>query len=82
VHAAVQLHPGATTNAAELQAFVKERLGSVQAPKRIHFVETLPLTANGKVSKLEVRTRLAASTSDYASNYASYDPQGKEPLSS
>lgn len=58
VHAAVQLHPGATASVDELQRLVKERLGSVQAPKQIDFVTSLPLTANGKVSKRDLKALL------------------------
>jgi acyl-CoA synthetase (AMP-forming)/AMP-acid ligase II len=55
VHAAVQLRPGAGATEAELIAWVKARLDSVKAPKTIHLVDTLPRTANGKVSKKDAR---------------------------
>lgn len=55
VQAAVQLKPGAQTNEADLQAFVRERLGPVQSPKRIHFYTSLPRSAVGKVLKSAVR---------------------------
>jgi fatty-acyl-CoA synthase len=55
VHAAVQLRPGARAGAAELTAFVRERLGPVQTPKAIHFYESLPRSPVGKVMKISVR---------------------------
>lgn len=36
---------------------VKSKLGSVQAPKRVHFVEALPKTPAGKVDKKAVRAQ-------------------------
>lgn len=54
VHAAVQLRPGRNTAAAELVAFVRERLGPVQTPKHIHFHESLPRSSVGKVLKKTV----------------------------
>ena len=55
VEAAVQLRPGATAEPAELAAFVKERLGSVKAPKVVHLVDDLPRNHLGKVLRREVR---------------------------
>jgi acyl-coenzyme A synthetase/AMP-(fatty) acid ligase len=37
-------------------AFVKADLGSVKAPKTIHFVTELPRNAAGKVSRAAVRS--------------------------
>lgn len=55
VHAAVQLRPGQSATEAELIEFVKERIGSVQAPKRVHFYGDLPRSSVGKVLKAEAR---------------------------
>lgn len=55
VNAAVQLRPGQRASEAELAAFVRERLGPVQTPKRIHFVQDLPRSPVGKVLKNAVR---------------------------
>lgn len=57
VQAAVQLRPEAAPppGEAELIAFVRERLGPVQTPKRIHFHASLPRSPVGKVLKTEVR---------------------------
>jgi acyl-CoA synthetase (AMP-forming)/AMP-acid ligase II len=56
VHAAVCVSDGASVTAAELVAFVKADLGSVKAPKTIHFVTELPRNAAGKVSRAAVRS--------------------------
>ena len=61
VQAAVQLRPGQQATEAELIAFVRERLGPVQTPKRIHFHESLPRSPVGKVLKSAVRERALAS---------------------
>ena len=55
VQAAVQLRNGEHASEAELIAFVRERLGPVQTPKRIHFHESLPRSPVGKVLKSAVR---------------------------
>ena len=59
VNAAVRLSSGVVVNAAELMAFVKAELGSVKAPKAIHFVAELPRNAAGKVSRAAVRDMIA-----------------------
>ena len=41
----------------EVQAAVKERKGSVQSPKRVEIVDSLPLTGLGKPDKKAVRAR-------------------------
>lgn len=60
VQAAVQLRPGQQADAAELVAFVRERLGPVQTPKHIHFYASLPRSPVGKVLKNAVRDRAMA----------------------
>jgi len=42
---------------AEIQAAVKERKGSVQSPKQVIVVDSLPVTALGKPDKKSVRTQ-------------------------
>ena len=61
VNAAVRLETGVVVNAAELMAFVKAELGSVKAPKAIHFVGELPRNAAGKVSRAAVRGQVLRS---------------------
>jgi fatty-acyl-CoA synthase len=58
VTAVVQLQPGAAADGAELIAFVKERLGSVKAPKQIELWPDLPRSTVGKVLKTEIRSTL------------------------
>jgi len=41
--------------AEKLQAFVAERLTHYKTPREIHFVETLPRTASGKILRRELR---------------------------
>jgi len=59
VTAAVVLRPGATVTAEDLIGHVKDRKGSVQAPKAVHFVTELPTTAVGKIDKKALRTELS-----------------------
>ncbi|EPD37319.1 MULTISPECIES: class I adenylate-forming enzyme family protein [Delftia] len=59
VQAAVQLRaelrPDQRPDEAELIAFVRQRLGPVQTPKRIHFHASLPRSPVGKLLKTAVR---------------------------
>ncbi|WP_185995918.1 AMP-binding protein [Nocardioides campestrisoli] len=55
VTAAVVLKPGATVDEATLVARVKELKGSVQAPKHVHVLTELPMTAVGKIDKKQLR---------------------------
>jgi fatty-acyl-CoA synthase len=58
VHAAVQLRPNeqaTQATQAELIAWVRSQLDPVKTPKAVHFFDPLPRTANGKVSKKDVR---------------------------
>jgi acyl-coenzyme A synthetase/AMP-(fatty) acid ligase len=62
VQAAVRLTPGVVVNAADLIAFVKAEIGSVKAPKVVHFVAELPRNAAGKVSRSAVRVLVSSGT--------------------
>ncbi|NUR88701.1 MAG: acyl-CoA synthetase, partial [Nonomuraea sp.] len=55
VTAAVVLREGAGLTAAELTAFLRERLASFKTPKNVVFVDALPKNASGKVLKRELR---------------------------
>ncbi len=57
VKAVVELVPGKTVSAEGLIALCKSALGSVQAPKSVDFVETLPRSNAGKVLKKDLRQR-------------------------
>ncbi len=59
VSAAVVLRPGASVDPAALAALVKEHKGSVQAPKRIEFIDAIPQTAVGKPDKKALRASFA-----------------------
>ena len=59
VCAAVVLRPGAKADPAELTALVKTHKGSVQAPKRIEFIDAIPQTAVGKPDKKALRAQFA-----------------------
>ncbi|MDQ0376052.1 AMP-binding protein [Amycolatopsis thermophila] len=55
VKAVVVPKPGCDVAAGELIDLVKERKGSVWAPKSVDFVSALPLNASGKVDKKSLR---------------------------
>jgi fatty-acyl-CoA synthase len=60
VKAVVVLQPGETPSedlTRELQAMVKQAKGSQPSPKSIDYVDTLPITAVGKLDKKAVRAR-------------------------
>jgi fatty-acyl-CoA synthase len=58
VTAVVQLRPGQTVTQDEVRSFVKERLGSVKAPKQVEVWPDLPRSKVGKVLKTEVKAQL------------------------
>lgn len=60
--AAVSLHEGKTATEAELMAHCLEGLG-VDAPHRLEILESLPMTATGKISKMDLLARERARTS-------------------
>jgi acyl-CoA synthetase (AMP-forming)/AMP-acid ligase II len=60
VEAAIQLKSGAAFDESAILAFLKERVGSVKTPKKIHVADQLPRSAVGKVLRREAR-RLFAS---------------------
>ena len=49
VHAAVELHYGASASADDIISFVKQHLDSVKAPKMVHITKELPRSAVGKI---------------------------------
>ncbi|MCH8998163.1 MAG: acyl-CoA synthetase [Proteobacteria bacterium] len=48
---------GSEDLAAEIQDFVKTRLAAHEYPREVEFVETLPLTATGKIMRKDLRAR-------------------------
>ena len=60
IKAFLVLDEGATASgelAAEIQDFVKTRLAAHEYPREVEFVETLPLTATGKIIRKDLRAR-------------------------
>lgn len=57
VKAVIELRPNQSVVPEELIQFVKDRLGSVKAPKDIEIVDQLPRSTVGKVLKKEVRKK-------------------------
>ena len=55
----VQKQPGTDPTPEELQSHVAQHLAKWQVPDAVEFVEELPLTATGKVSKRTLRARFA-----------------------
>jgi len=53
----VVLKAGASTDEAELKAFVKDRLAPYKYPRYIEFVADLPKTATGKIQRFKLRER-------------------------
>lgn len=60
VHAAVIARAGATVDAAEIVAYVKEHLAAYKFPRVVHVVEALPIGASGKVLKRELVVEFSA----------------------
>jgi acyl-CoA synthetase (AMP-forming)/AMP-acid ligase II len=58
VVAVLQLHAGRQAQALDIIAFVKARIGSVKAPKRIEIWPDLPRSKVGKVLKKDIRAAL------------------------
>ncbi len=56
----VVLRPGASVEEAALLAWCKEAMANYKVPRAIHFVDSLPVNASGKVLKTELRGRLSA----------------------
>jgi fatty-acyl-CoA synthase len=59
VVAVVRAAPGCPADAAELEAFTRERVAPYKVPKRWVFVDELPMTASGKVQKFVLRDQLS-----------------------
>ena len=58
VVAVVQAADGASLEPGDLRAFVRERIGSVKAPKEIHVWPDLPRSKVGKVLKTDIKAGL------------------------
>jgi long-chain acyl-CoA synthetase len=60
VAALVVPRPGSSTDADELQAWVKERVAGYKYPRRVLFVDDLPKGPTGKILKREIDTSALA----------------------
>lgn len=60
VVAAVELHDGIESESQPIIDFVKDRLDSVKAPKKLHITDNLPRSAVGKVLRREARASFTA----------------------
>jgi len=58
VAAMVQLQPGQTAAETDLFAFCRERLAGYKIPRHIQLVNTLPLTASGKIARKQIQQLL------------------------
>jgi fatty-acyl-CoA synthase len=59
VAAFVQLRPGKAASAEELEAFVRERIAHFKVPKHWRFMDSLPMTASGKVRKIDLSREIS-----------------------
>jgi carnitine-CoA ligase len=57
VMAALVLRPGAQVSYAELLDFCQPRMPYFAVPRYLQFVDALPVTENGKVTKYKLRER-------------------------
>jgi fatty-acyl-CoA synthase len=57
VKAVIVLRPGSNLTEEALIAWVREKKGSVYAPKSVDFAESLPVTALGKSDKKALRAK-------------------------
>jgi fatty-acyl-CoA synthase len=59
-HAFVVLKGGASATEEDVIGFARERLAHFKAPRAVHFVDSLPKTATGKIQKFVLRKGQAA----------------------
>jgi long-chain acyl-CoA synthetase len=57
VSAFVKLKPGARADEAELLGFCRDHLGGFQVPKLVRILDEMPMTATGKLRKVELRQK-------------------------
>ena len=48
-------HAPSPALAAEIQLFVKQRLSAHEYPRKLHFIEEMPMTITGKIRRVELR---------------------------
>ena len=59
VSAFVKLKPGAAASEAEIAEHCRKALGGFQVPKLIRILDEMPMTATGKLRKVELRNQFA-----------------------
>lgn len=64
VHAAVTLRNGQSATVDDLIGYAKQSIGSVKAPKHIHFLEDVPRSPVGKVQRRKVRELVTRGSDD------------------
>jgi len=62
VVAVVVRRAGSALSANDLTAYAGQRLAGYKKPRRVEFVDSLPISAYGKVLKRELRARLVTAT--------------------
>ncbi|GAA4814865.1 long-chain-fatty-acid--CoA ligase [Tomitella cavernea] len=66
VVAAVALRPGAQATPDEIREFVKDSVAAYKYPRRVHIVESLPKSPNGKILKRVLRQAAADGAAAHA----------------
>jgi acyl-CoA synthetase (AMP-forming)/AMP-acid ligase II len=64
VAAFVVLRPGASAGADEIVDHCRERLAHYKCPRAVRFIDALPRTGSGKISKKDLRARCACERSE------------------
>jgi fatty-acyl-CoA synthase len=64
VEAVITAAPGRTPQPDQLRGGLRERLGGYKVPKRIHVVDTIPLTANNKPDRIALSRRFREASGD------------------
>lgn len=59
VAAAIKLKPGAHPSTDELEAHVKAQIASYKVPRLWRFVDSMPITASGKIRKIDIEPLFA-----------------------
>ena len=58
IHAVVRRTPDGTVSPEELISFASDRLAGYKKPRSVEFVDTMPISATGKILKRELRDRI------------------------
>jgi fatty-acyl-CoA synthase len=66
--ACVVLKPGATATADELAAHMQDHLAKYKVPRRVEFMDALPLSGMGKILKRDLRERFVSGQSSVVSS--------------